>query len=348
MFNMLKREKDANCDSSRDMKRLVESRGFLLEEHKIATADHYVLTIHRIVNPFVKADSSLDRGPVLLQHGLASNSIHWLIASKDGHVESPLESHFSLKEGLSGNIGFELANRGFDVWLGNNRGNAYAKVHKFLEPSQQEFWDFSMDEMIEHDLPATIDHILQVTSRKSLAYIGMSQGTAIMFGLLSSKVDYNDKIKPYIALAPLVRYTNCTSLARFAPSVLLSTIGRENGLALACETVREWATGHFLEYPVLLLLHFICFCIFGFNYQQVDFERLKVIYSHPIGDLSWKTLRHHNQLFLGERFQKFDYGLAGNVDNYGSVSKKIVWFLIESFVELIVFCLIRLFHRSMT
>lgn len=50
-----------------------------------------------------------------------------------------------------------LADEGYDVWLGNVRGNKYCQKHVNWTPSQNEFWDFSLDEIVMHDIPAIVD-----------------------------------------------------------------------------------------------------------------------------------------------------------------------------------------------
>lgn len=38
---------------------------------------------------------------------------------------------------------FILADLGYDVWLGNNRGNRFSKYHTTLDPAEPEYWRFS-------------------------------------------------------------------------------------------------------------------------------------------------------------------------------------------------------------
>lgn len=53
------------------------------------------------------------------------------------------------------------------------------------------------------DLPAMIDYVLNYTKQKTLSYIGHSLGTTVLFVLLSTKPEYNAKIKLGICLAPV-------------------------------------------------------------------------------------------------------------------------------------------------
>lgn len=319
LLNIFKKPVDANCDSFRTIKQIVESRGFGFEEHSIQTDDGHLLIAHRLINPFV--NDVIVKKPVILQHGLASNSIHWLITSDDGHAIDPNANVHCDEKSPCNNLPFALANCGYDVWLVNSRGNNYSLGHKTLNNEDDlEFWDYSLDEMITFDLPATINYVLRKSKSSTTGFIGISQGTAIMFGLLASQPQFNDVIKPFIALAPVTRYTNCTSPMRYAPTLISATIGSGQGRGLSTSWFRHLSGGHWFEGPIQRVMHMVGFSIFGFNYDQLNEDRLKVFHGHPIGDFSWKSFRHHNQMFWDNCFRRFDYGKEENFKIYGQVS----------------------------
>ena len=52
-----------------------------------------------------------------------------------------------------------LADEGFEVWLGNIRGNTYTRSHTFLSEDTRTFWLFSWDQFAKYDLPAMVNYI---------------------------------------------------------------------------------------------------------------------------------------------------------------------------------------------
>ena len=56
--------------------------------------------------------------PIVLMHGLVDSSDTWLINDQD---KAP---------------GFMLANRGYDVWLTNSRGNKHSRNHIKYNPNK--------------------------------------------------------------------------------------------------------------------------------------------------------------------------------------------------------------------
>lgn len=104
--------------------------------------------------------------------------------------------------------GFILADAGYDVWLGNARGNRYSRRHVKHNPDaffffKKKFWNFSWHEIGTIDLPTMIDYILDQTGFPKLHYIGHSQGTTIFFVMCAELPEYNDKIHLMTALAPV-------------------------------------------------------------------------------------------------------------------------------------------------
>lgn len=123
--------------------------------------------------------------PILLQHGLECDMMMWVVNSPE---VAPA---------------FVLAREGYDVWMGNNRGNRFSDKHATLNPKSSKYWDFDWEDMGTKDTPAMLDYILSKTGNTKMSYIGHSEGTTqIMAGASLIPEYYNNKLNVGIFLAP--------------------------------------------------------------------------------------------------------------------------------------------------
>jgi len=78
----------------------------------------------------------------------------------------------------SESLSVKLAQAGYDVWFGNNRGNRYSRGHTHLNPDKdsdmKEYYDFSFYELGKYDLTANIDFVRKVTNNDKISYMGHS------------------------------------------------------------------------------------------------------------------------------------------------------------------------------
>ncbi len=111
--------------------------------------------------------------------------------------------------GNGASLAYLLVDNGYDVWLGNARGNGFSQAHKTLNIASHDFWQFSFHEIGVYDIPAMIDYALDKANRTSLTYCGFSQGTTSFLILLSTRPEYNLKITTAHLMAPVgfMRYS---------------------------------------------------------------------------------------------------------------------------------------------
>jgi lysosomal acid lipase/cholesteryl ester hydrolase len=172
VLNLLSMKKPNKSAGNDDVLDLIKNSGYKGESHFVTTEDGYVLKVHRILPRQQKST----KNPVFLMHGL-------LAASADYVITGPKIA-----------LAFLLADSGYDVYMGNARGNKYSTKHKKFSTDSKDFWSFGWHEIGFYDLPAMLDFVLKFTKKTKLFYVGHSQGTTSLLVLLSRRPEYNEKI----------------------------------------------------------------------------------------------------------------------------------------------------------
>eukprot|EP00475_Leptophrys_vorax_P009321 TRINITY_DN1617_c0_g1_i4.p1 TRINITY_DN1617_c0_g1~~TRINITY_DN1617_c0_g1_i4.p1 ORF type:complete len:402 (+),score=81.24 TRINITY_DN1617_c0_g1_i4:1184-2389(+) len=303
--NALKADPPADCpECGLRPDEIVLRYGYPVESHAVTTKDGF--TLHMIRIPYgVHNDSGIgSRPPVLIMHGLLDSSSDWVVNLPDQSLP------------------FILADAGYDVWLGNNRGCKWSLPTCDTEAC----WDFSFDEYIMYDWPAMVDFVLARSHAATLTYVGHSQGTLQAFGGLAYDVEMQKKVNLFVALAPVAFVYNIDSLlvtatARLNVDQLIQKFGFKEFLP-STDFIHEVAK--LCDHTIL---RSVCFDVFyqlkgknpteGHNLNMSRFEL--ITWNFPAGT-SVKNMAHWGQIVRVNRFGMYDYGSDGNMLKYGQAS----------------------------
>jgi len=162
---------------------IARKNGFSCETINVTTTDGYILGTQRITS---KATTKSKLKPVLFGHGLGQKPKSWVESRKS--------------------TACQMLDKGHEVWLLNLRGDDYGLGHtnKLKGPSTKDFWNFSLNEYGEKDVPAVVDKMIAITGHKSVCYVGASMGSMYALIALSKVPEMNKKIDKAFLLCPSV------------------------------------------------------------------------------------------------------------------------------------------------
>ncbi|KAJ8672647.1 hypothetical protein QAD02_003906 [Eretmocerus hayati] len=287
----------------------VRSYGYIAEKHFVES-DGYNLTLHRISGNvgYIPAPG---KKVVYIQHGLFMSSVNFVMRGPDR------------------DLAFILSDAGYDVWLGNARGNTNSRSHKTLKPDDAQFWDFSYHEIALGDVKTFIDYTLNVTNKNKLTYVGYSSGSTEGFALLSTRPEYNKKINLLVDIAPIVFWKHNRGALINAVS---TAIGFAENINYYFGWIPQEIFSQFGIFPDLGkkvcesqngLMEQLC----GVFLQSLSPEEnisllnktMLALYleAWPAG-ASARTLFHFGQNMRTGEFRAYDYGSDENLRKYGS------------------------------
>ncbi|XP_056671031.1 lipase member K-like [Monodelphis domestica] len=303
----LKSKIPKNPEAYMNISQMISYWNYPNEQYDIVTKDGYILDLYRIPHGKGGSEGTAPGRPVVyLQHGLLATAFNWI-------ANMPHNS-----------LAYILADAGFDVWLGNSRGNTWSQKHVTLSPNSKEFWAFSFDEMAKYDLPATIDFIVKKTGQEQLYYVGHSQGTTIGFILFSIDPKLAQRIKMFFGLAPVVFLKGSknppTKIYPFLEAVVK---------AVLCEKriLPHTKFNRFLGTKIcsLQIFRWLCEKIFldfiSDDYRNLNMSRLDVFLSNLPGGTSIQNIVHWGQIVTSGHLQAFDWKKpALNMAHYNQVT----------------------------
>ncbi|KAL7694586.1 putative AB-hydrolase lipase domain, alpha/Beta hydrolase [Plasmopara halstedii] len=279
---------------------IIKARGYDVEEHKVTTLDDYILTMYRLPKSYKESQSNV----TTMAKKFAVYLIHGLL-----HTSFTFVSNFRNQS-----LAFIMADAGYDVWLGNNRGTTWSNEHVTYSTDSDEYWDFSWQEMALYDMPAMINYVLNTTRQSSLSYVGHSEGTMQAFAgfslnqKLAKKVSYFGALSPvaYVGhiASPLFRY-----LAKFHLDGLLTRLG----IRTFGET--NWLIQSLLDKYKCSIAGQSCYSIINAisgPSNNTNITRVPVYLSRTPVSTSVKNLVHFAQGVRENTFRFYDYGCRCN------------------------------------
>ena len=273
-----------------------------IEEYSVLTEDNYILTLYRIPG----------KGPpVLFLHGLL-NSANVFIINQCG--ASP---------------GFILADAGYDVWFANFRGSHLSRKHLYYDQSTAEYWDWSFQELLMYDFPASVRHVKEATGYPKIAVIGYSLGGSVV---LNAVAMFPEELGNHIDIGILLTTPGgVVSPQSYYMQLIRSGIIPVIFGVFGVQVFMDWSEDTFM--PKLTvnfkeIVKFIAKDIMDLDINGGKAEDMAVYAVKTRGGTSMKSISYLGQ-YMRNRLRAprmYDYGLEENLMRYGKTEPPAIYY----------------------
>lgn len=326
---------------------MITRSGYKYKTYDAVADDGYITIVTHLINP--RADHRfLRQPPVLVEHGGTIDPTAYLIGSSIQHHPEPWPRRLQDGPITSWNrsLAFVLANNGFDVWLaetrgsndenkrriksktaqsivfGRNQGKNLTVGEQLKELERKDYWDFSQDDIIAHELKSHIDLVLRETGSKRLNLMTFSLSTPTSLAFFSIRPDYVPKIQGYVSMSPIVSGQGVNKLIKFIMEGVCPVLPAKMGTMLVSDLlftqpIREiiLALSKSPAFRYTGVKGFVTL-IMGPSAKYQTLLDLNVM-GHMLRQLSFKEAQQLCQQMKANKLQKYDYGPLKNRLVYG-------------------------------
>lgn len=334
-----------------NQQQIITRSGYRYELYEAIADDGYVTQTTRLINPL--ADKRyLRQPPVLMEHGGTINPSAYIVASSIQHHPErwPRTARDGPITSWNRSLAFVLANNGFDVFLAETRGSSdvnrkyihsravksviegryklknltAGEISQSLEKhTNWDYWDFSQDDIVAHEIKSHIDLVLEKTGSEKILMFTFSLSTPTSFGFFSLRPDYAEKVQGLVSMAPIVSGEHINRGAKLV-------------LDIICPLTPEFLGTFFLE-DILFTQTSRDLMLFAAKSKWIRYSFIKAVLNYGMGasakyqtvidlnflghllrSLSFKEAQQLCQQMRSNKLSKYDYGKVKNLHIYGT------------------------------